>query len=101
MIVFEDGHTLRTKKETEVPTREGTALVTLALAGCVFWIWVIAMAYSMGRDKEARLTIQALEKAEYAVVLLERCTDLSARVIHEVFEADIYLWERIQALADR
>ena len=90
-------------EETEVPTLEATAFFALIAAGCVFWLWALSMAYSMGRDKEARLTIQALDKAEYAVVLLKQCTDLSARVIHEVFEADIYLWERIQALsqADR
>ncbi len=80
---------------------EGAWLISLAFGGCVFWLWALAMAYSMGRDKEAQLTIESLDKAEYALVLLKECTEVSARALHEVFITDIYLWERIQQMADR
>ena len=90
-------------EETEVPTLEATAFFALIAAGCVFWLWALSMAYSMGRDKEARLTIDAFERGDYAATELGYCVDNRAQIEHEVFVTDIYLWERIQALpqADR
>lgn len=86
------------EEETEVPTREVTALFTIGLAACVFWVCVVMTAYSMGRAKEAQLTIDSLDRAEYAMVLLKQCTDVSARALHEVLLSDVYLWQRIVQL---
>ncbi len=87
------------EEETEGPS-EGTWLVSLALAGCVFWLWVIAMAYSYGAESQAGFAITSLARADTAVVALARCVDVSARAMSEVLLRDPYLYMDLRTMAD-
>ena len=96
MLTFDDA----SEENTEAGDAAMT-LITLALAGCVFWLWALSMAYSMGRDKEARLTIDAFDRGDYAATELGYCVANRAQIVHEAFITDIYLWERITKLNAR